>query len=269
MYDGSASSSPAPIIGITGRQSRGSLIGSPDGFADTPIDIYLREYAQSVAQAGGIAVHIPLETDAAGIIDRLDGLLIAGGEDVDPRRYGQVPGAHTPRVDPLRDETEISLLRAAADRGLPVLGICRGQQLINVAFGGTLVQHLDPGHGESHMAAQYPRGYRVHQVAFTEGTVAHQLYGARSSVNSFHHQAVDQPGEGIVVAGVASDGVIEAIEVADRPIVAVQWHPECFGGDPIFDWLIDRARALSPNLGGAVTHSLEPRISPLPSKEIH
>ncbi|MBU3994483.1 MAG: gamma-glutamyl-gamma-aminobutyrate hydrolase family protein [Actinobacteria bacterium] len=257
MLDGSTSH--PPLIGITGRQSRGNLIGSPDGFADAPIDIYLREYAQSVALAGGIAVHVPLETDAASMIDRLDGLIIAGGEDVDPRLYGQVPGPHTPRVDPLRDETEIALLRAADARGIPVLGVCRGQQLINVAFGGTLIQHLESGDRESHMSTPYPRAHRVHEVSLTPGTVAHDVYGDLTRVNSYHHQAIDRPGEGVVVTGMSPDGIIEAIEIAGRPIIAVQWHPECFSGDPIFTWLVDRARfhTPAPSLSGSQALSLD------------
>lgn len=235
-----------PLIGITGRQARGSLIGAPSGFVDAPIDIYLREYAQSVARAGGIAVHIPLETDAFALAERLDGLIIAGGEDVDPRRYGQVPGPHTPIVDPQRDEVELAMLESAIARGIPVLGVCRGQQLINVAYGGTLIQHLEPGAGESHMGTPYPRSHRVHEVSLSPGTVAHTLYGSSAQVNTFHHQAVDRLGDGLVVSGRAPDGIIEAIEVPGAPIIAVQWHPECFSDDPIFGWLVEHARRHTP-----------------------
>lgn len=245
MIDISQLSRP-PLIGITGRQARGSLIGSPSGFADAPIDIYLREYAQSVALAGGVAVHIPLETNAVALAERLDGLIIAGGEDVDPRRYGQVPGPHTPIVDPQRDEVELAMLKSAAARGIPVLGVCRGQQLINVAYGGTLIQHLEAGTGESHMGTPYPRSYRVHEVSIEPGTVAHSLYGDSTMVNTFHHQAVDRLGEGLAISGRASDGTIESIEVLGAPIIAVQWHPECFSGDPIFEWLVNEASNHTP-----------------------
>lgn len=237
--------SGAPLIAITGRRGAGALIGAPRGFADAPVDIYLSEYAESVVRAGGLPVHIPLVADAALVMDRMDGLLIAGGEDVDPRRYGQSPGPWTTVVDPLRDQYEIDLIAAAIARDVPVLGICRGQQILNVARGGTLVQHLEFGEGESHGSYAYPRAHRVHDVEFTPDSTLARVYGSTVRVNSFHHQAVDRPGEGVVVAGRASDGVIEAIEVEGARALGVQWHPEVFGGDPIFDWLVRSAAAVS------------------------
>jgi putative glutamine amidotransferase len=250
-----ASHTTAPLIGITGRQALGSLIGAPPGFSDAPIDIYLREYAQAVALAGGLAAHLPLETDPKAIVGRLDALIIAGGEDVDPRLYGQAPGPRTSVVDPMRDEIEIALLKAARDRDIPVLGICRGQQLINVAYGGSLYQHLEPFGSESHMAGERPREHRSHEVSFEHGSVVFDLYGPNAVVNSFHHQAIDRLGVGITATGWASDGTIESIEVSDAPIAAVQWHPECFGRDPIFRWLVELAR--NHSLASA-TVSVEP-----------
>lgn len=232
-----------PLIGVTGRQGTGALMGAPRGFADAPVDLYLREYAQSVNLAGGIAVHIPLETNAIALVAHLDGLVIAGGEDVDPRRYGQTPAAQVTAVDPLRDQVELDLIAAAIAADVPILGICRGHQILNVALGGTLTQHLELGTGESHGSYAYPRDHRVHSVELTDGSVLRGVYGGDPVVNSFHHQAIDEPGDGVIVVGRAPDGVIEAIEVEGIRALGVQWHPETFASDPVFNWLIDAATA--------------------------
>lgn len=231
-----------PLIGITGRQASASLIVAPPGFADAPIDIYFREYAQSVTLAGGIPVYVPLEIDPEAMVEKIDGLILAGGEDVDPRLYGQEPGEHTGTSDPMRDAVEIALIHAARKQNVPILGVCRGQQLINVAYGGSLIQHLEPAAGEPHMAEQMNRTTHVHEVAFAPGSIARRLYGSTTSVNTFHHQAIDRSGEGVQATGWAPDGTIEAIEIPGSQIVAVQWHPECFGGDPMFEWLVRQAR---------------------------
>ncbi|WEK60804.1 MAG: gamma-glutamyl-gamma-aminobutyrate hydrolase family protein [Candidatus Microbacterium colombiense] len=242
--------SPRPLIGITGRRTRAGVIGAPHGFADAPLEAYLSEYATSIVRAGGLPVHLPMDAAPDDLVDRLDGVVIVGGDDVDPRRYGQAPGPFTVLVDPQRDDFESAVIEAAIDRGVPVLGVCRGAQLINVVRGGTLRQHLALGEGESHGSYAYPRAQRVHEVRTTPGSVTHALYGSTTRVNSFHHQAVDIPGRGIVVTGTAPDGVVEAIEILDLPVVGVQWHPETFGGDPIFGWLIEQSTAYS-SLGAA------------------
>ncbi len=233
-----------PLVGVTGRRGTGAVIGAPLGFQDAPLEMYLSEYATSVQQAGGIAVHLPIDGDAAELVSRLDAVVIAGGEDVDPRRYGEAPGPHTTRIDPLRDEFEIGLVLAAIDAGIPVLGVCRGLQVINVALGGSLVQHLEIGAGESHASYAYPRAHRTHAVDAEPGTVVERLYGTRFRVNSFHHQAVHRLGEGLRASGTADDGVIESIEYRDETVLGVQWHPETFGGDAAFDWLIATAIAI-------------------------
>lgn len=216
------------------------MIDAPDALKDARLDIYFSDYARAVNEAGGAPIFIPLGTDARAIIEILDGVIIAGGEDVDPRRYGQIPVEEVTHVDPVRDETEMELIRAAQERGIPLLGTCRGHQMLNVTLGGTLVQHLDPKLG--HVGTQYPPAHRVHDVTFDEGSVHHALYGDRTSVNTYHHQAVDRPGEGVRVVGHAPDGTPEAIEVVGQPMIGVQWHPEFFANDPIFDWLMTKAR---------------------------
>lgn len=239
----STPSLPRPLIGISGRRLRGAAIGAPHGFADAPLEAYLSEYSTSVLRAGGLPVHLPMDADPAQLVARLDGVVIVGGDDVDPRRYGQAPGPFTALIDPQRDEFEAGLIEAAIEGGVPLLGVCRGAQLLNVVRGGTLHGHLAHGEGESHGSYAYPRAHRVHEVRLAPGSVTHALYGETTRVNSFHHQAVDAPGQGVIVTGWAPDGVVEAIEIEGLPVVGVQWHPETFDADPVFDWLVEQAAA--------------------------
>ncbi|UCR90443.1 gamma-glutamyl-gamma-aminobutyrate hydrolase family protein [Mycetocola spongiae] len=217
------------------------MLDVPRGFSDAPLDIYMSEYGTSVAGAGGLPILIPLGSPGAEIVEHLDGLLISGGQDVDPRRYGQSPDPHVEVIDPERDDLEFSLVAAALAAGIPILGICRGHQLLNVALGGTLIQHLSGGEGEAHATSAYPRNHRTHRVDILEDSISHGLYGDSQMVNSFHHQAVDVPGEGLVVTARAPDGVVEAIELIGSPVMGVQWHPETLGADPIFGWLVAEA----------------------------
>ena len=235
-----------PLIGITGRRSVGSVIGSPRGFADAHLDVYLSEYATAVAHAGGIPAHIALDCEAGEIVEHLDAIVFSGGEDVDPRLYKESPGPFTLKIDPHRDQFELALFSAALDLGIPILGICRGQQLINVALGGTLIQDLAIGEGESHASLAYPRDHRTHRVETEPGSVIGKTYGDSVIVNSFHHQAVNALGQGLRATAHASDGVIESIELEGAPVVAVQWHPETFTADPIFDWLVRTTLATNP-----------------------
>lgn len=248
-----------PLIGITGHQLTGSAMPVPPAFADAPFDGYFREYADAVARAGGIPVYLPHGVDSSQVLGRIDGLLLSGGEDVDPRRYGSVPDEKTTPVSPARDQHELELCRDAFARGLPVLGICRGIQLLNVALGGTLVSDLPLGTGESHSSPVYPRAHRTHTVSLEPGTLAHRLLGDTVAVNSFHHQAVDEVGDGLVVSGRAPDGVVEAIEHPGRPLLGVQWHPECFPDtEPVFTWLVETS-ANHPAAAPGPTPVLEER----------
>lgn len=234
---------PRPLIGVSGRRLRGAAIGAPFGFADAPLEAYLSEYATSVIRAGGLPVHLPMDAAPTELVERLDGLVIVGGDDVDPRRYGRTPGPFTVAVDPQRDDFETALIEAAIDGTVPLLGVCRGAQLLNVVCGGTLHPHLAPGEGESHGSYAYPRAHRVHDVRTAPDSIARAVYGEITRVNSFHHQAVDAPGHGVVVTGWAPDGIVEAIELEGLPIVGVQWHPEVFHTDPLFRWVVDQAAA--------------------------
>ena len=187
-------------------------------------------YFEGVTLAGGIAVLLPPqpvdEHIANRVLDGLDGLVITGGKDVDPARYGQAPHPKTdePRQD--RDEWELALLAGALKRGLPVLGICRGAQVLNVALGGTLHQHLPDVVGHSrHQAGNAV--FSTSRVHVAPGTRLATLIGGYSDEQCYHHQAIAELGKGLIASARDSDGVIEAIELpGDTFVVAVQWHPE-------------------------------------------
>lgn len=193
-------------------------------------------YARSLEGAGLIPLIVPPLTDptrAGDILDSAAGLLLTGGEDVDPARYGAAPHPKLGTLNQQRDATELALLEAARDRRLPVLAICRGIQILNVACGGTLYQDLpselqssvnhDPSVEES------ARNERTHRVTITPGSYLAAATGATEmDVNSYHHQAARTVGTGLRVTAVAPDGVIEGMEVDDPSwwVLSVQWHPE-------------------------------------------
>jgi putative glutamine amidotransferase len=190
-------------------------------------------YFEGVSLAGGISVLLPPQTMdsdiAERVLDGLDGLIITGGRDVDPGRYGQQPHPATDRPSDdnrLRDEWEFGLLKGAIRRGIPVLGICRGAQVVNVALGGTLHQHLPDVIGHT----RHQKGnaeFATSSVRTVVGTRLASLIGESSDAQCYHHQAIDRLGDGLVVSAQDTDGVIEAIEIpGENFIVAVQWHPE-------------------------------------------
>ncbi len=232
----SQSSTPSkrPIIGIP--------VGQGENARGAKLYIVHQLYLDAIYQAGGIPCPIPLKLDDAtyeDIFHRIHGLLLAGGEDIDPRLYHAEPQAELEKIDPERDAVEMKLARWAVEAQMPILGICRGHQLLNVALGGTLYQDIDKEMGvqEVHdMRGKGPnfRQQRPHPVQLApESRLAREL-GAILWVNSLHHQAVAQPGQGVRVIGVSPEGVIEATELVDHPFaVTVQWHPEMLGDDPI------------------------------------
>lgn len=233
-----------PLVGITGARARASRVsGMPELLLGGIVDLHHASYAHAIAAAGGTPVQIPREVEPSALLARLDGLVLSGGEDVDPRLYGDRPGTHTTQIDPERDALELELVEVALESDLPLLAICRGCQLLNVARGGTLVAHLPLDEGEAHGQLAYPLHARVHGLEIVADGLLDGLLDVGVRVNSFHHQAVAEPGDGVVAAAYAPDGVLEAIAVGRRAL-GVQWHPEYLREqpDPIFAWLVDEAR---------------------------
>ena len=193
------------------------------------------DYVQAVQRAGGLAILLPVDEqlveDPDELLAMLDGLILAGGADIDPSTYGEARDPHTVDTVPERDRFEIALARAAIERDLPLLGICRGMQLINVACGGTLIQHLPDrfGHGEHRRVVGTFEG-SDHEVNLVEGSLAQAAAGQPvHTTKSHHHQGVDCLGAGLIVTGtsVFEDELAEAIEVpGKRFVLGVQWHPE-------------------------------------------
>ena len=190
-------------------------------------------YVEGVNRAGGVAVLLPpqpVDTDIAErVLDGLDGLIITGGRDVDPPSYGQRPHPATDEPDAAnreRDALEFALVDGAIRRGLPLLGICRGAQVINVALGGTLHQHLPDVIGHTHHQ-QGNAVFSTSAVRTVPGTRLAALIGDCSDAQCYHHQAVDRLGDGLIVSAQDTDGVIEAVELpGPNFVLAVQWHPE-------------------------------------------
>ena len=233
-----SNASSRPVIGITTYVERAQW-----GSWDRDAALLPHSYVAAVVAAGGAPVLLPPVPDAAAAVAAtLDGLLISGGADVDPALYGQDAHATTDRPRTDRDSWEAALLHEALDRRIPVLAICRGLQVLNVALGGTLHQHLPEvcGH-DGHRPV--PGTYGTSSVEVVAGTQLAALIGEVAEVPCHHHQAVDRVADGLVVAGRATDGTVEAMELADpdRWVVAVQWHPEDSADGRLFTALVAEA----------------------------
>jgi putative glutamine amidotransferase len=186
------------------------------------------QYAGLIQSSGGIAAMLPPDDPdaAADAVSRLDGLVVSGGPDVDPSRYGAERGPHTDLPVPERDAWELALITAALERGLPLLGICRGMQVLNVACGGDLVQHLPDQVGHQDHAPT-PGAYAVHPVTPVPGTRLAELLGtATLDVPTYHHQGVHRLGTGLTASAHHADGTVEAVELPGGFALGVQWHPE-------------------------------------------
>jgi putative glutamine amidotransferase len=233
-----------PVIGICSALERARW-----SVWDQEALLLPRSYADAVQRAGAIAVILPpdpaLVEDPGQLLGLIDGLMLAGGADIDPGSYGETQHPETTDTVPERDVFEIALARRAIEQDMPVLGICRGMQLINVAFGGTLLQHLPErfGHHEHRRVAGSFDG-ADHDVELREGTLAMRVVGeARHATKSHHHQGIDRLGEGLVISGVSAlDGLPEAIEHPGASFVlGVQWHPEVDEASRVVGGLVSAA----------------------------
>jgi putative glutamine amidotransferase len=233
-----------PLVGITGRRMPAVRAFPEDAVLveELRIDVHFTSYGEVIRRVGGIPVQLAYEADVELLTDRLDAVVLSGGPDVDPRLYGARPEDGV-GVDPERDTFELGLVRAAVARGLPIIGVCRGLQLLNVARGGSLVPDLPIDIETPHFDSARHVTWDAHDVVTVPGTRTHAVYGPRLRVNSSHRQAIDLPGDGVVVSAAAEDGTIEAIEIEGHDAIGVQWHAEWQREpDPLWAWLIDRAR---------------------------
>lgn len=210
-----------PVIGLTTYVEPARW-----GAWETPAALLHEWYLDAVREAGGRAVLLPPDVEDADVLDRLDGLILIGGADIGPSRYGAEPHptVDVPRVS--RDTSELLLCQGARDRDLPLLGICRGLQVMAVAHGGDLIQDLpDAGYGLVHR--ERPGTFTEHRVSFAEGSRIADIYGAQELLtNSSHHQGVADPGT-LTPTGWSADGLIEVCEIPQaRFALGVQWHPE-------------------------------------------
>jgi len=243
-----------PVIGLTAYAESARWAAWHAPAALLPL-----AYAEQVTAAGGIPVLLPPVPGIAAAAGRLAGLVLTGGGDIDPAAYGAKPHPLTHRVSEQRDRAELELLAAGLAGGLPVLGICRGLQILNVARGGTLHQHLPDVPGLDGLAAHTPEpgSYGSHPVRIAPGSRLAEILGSGAEdavtqvVPTAHHQAIDRLGDGLTATAWAADGVIEAVELGvltpgQHPFVlAVQWHPEA-GDDPsLFQALVAAASGRS------------------------
>jgi putative glutamine amidotransferase len=231
-----------PLVAVTSRRLP---IGRISSWLE-PAVVLPTYYVDSLHRAGAVgavlASQSPTELDVAALLDRFDGLVVTGGVDVDPARYGQQPHQETYGWEPDTDEWELALLQAAIDADMPVLGICRGAQILNVLRGGTLDQHVPDQVGEGVHGIPNGGGGKPNTIQLTPGSRVAAAFDAVEVVgNCHHHQAIGSVGKGLVVTGRTADGVVEAVEDPDASwLVAVQWHPEdSSADDPVQQRLFD------------------------------
>jgi putative glutamine amidotransferase len=227
-----------PLIGITTYAQDAHW-----GVWHLPAALIPLDYVDAVERAGGRALLIPpSENGVEETLSVLDGVVFSGGADVDPGMYGADAHPETDVPQARRDAGELALLHAALERDLPTLAICRGFQLLNVARGGDLVQHLPEEVGND-VHKQVPGEFAVHPVEVKEGSRLGSIVGATPDVTSHHHQALGRLGDGLVESAWAADGTLEAVEDPSRRfLVGVQWHPEASEDAALFEALVEQAR---------------------------
>ena len=223
---------------------------------DRPCVLLQHSYIQAVQRAGGLAVMIPpdpaLERNPDEILDRIDGLLLAGGSDINPATYGEEQHPETNGIVDERDAVELALITRAIERDMPALCVCRGMQMLNIARGGNLIQHLpDVLNHQEHRRNPGTFDGNEHDVALDAGSLAAQAAGAEVTMTkSHHHQAIGRLGDGLVVTGRSTlDELPEAIELPDHTyVLGVQWHPEADTASHIIESLVEQARQSAATL---------------------
>ena len=227
-----------PLIGITTYAQEASW-----GVWRLPAALIPLDYVDAIERAGGRALVIPPAQDGVEeTLDALDAIVFSGGADVDPAHYGAEPHPETDTPQARRDAGEMALLHAALERDMPTLAICRGFQLLNVARGGDLVQHLPEQLGNDDHK-QIPGEFAVHPVEVKDGSRLSEIVGSTSQVTSHHHQALGRVGDGLVESAWAADGTLEGVEdPSHRFVVGVQWHPEASEDAALFEALVEQAR---------------------------
>lgn len=220
-----------PLVGITTYREHAAW-----GVWSMPADLLPADYSDGVRAAGGVPLLLPQNEPAVApnALGAVHGLLVAGGPDIDPARYGAARDEATGPPRHERDEWELALVRAAIERDVPVLAVCRGMQVLNVALGGDLCQHLPDAVGtELHCPTVGAHGR--HRVALAANSALHEILGDDAEVATYHHQGLGRLGAGLIPTGWADDGVVEGVELDGRHwVIGVQWHPEAFAGEPIF-----------------------------------
>jgi putative glutamine amidotransferase len=244
----STAARPRLAIGICAAAERAAW-----SFWDQDAALVADTYLDCVRRAGGLPLMLPPEplsaSDVEALIARIDGLLLIGGADLDPASYGQVPTARTEATYPVRDEFELALVRAALAADLPVLGVCRGLQVMNAATGGTLHQHLTDAGFAEHRALPGSLGEpTMHPLAVEPGSLPPSAAPVPGRVNSHHHQGIDRVGQGgKVVARSLPDRLVEAVQwPAHRFALGVQWHPEALEKDATIGGLVAAAEERTP-----------------------
>ncbi len=244
--------SAPPVIGVCAPLEQARW-----GVWDLPAVVVAANYLEAAWAQGARTLVIPpdpaLVDDPRAVLERIDGLLLLGGADVAADRYGAVPHPDSEPPHHARDAVEIALVRAAIDAGVPTLGICRGLQIINVALGGTLRQHLPDELGSPAHRRHLGRfAGNEHDVRLTPGSLAAAATGAEVQlVVSHHHQAVDALADGLRATGFSEDGIVEALERPGGYLLGVQWHPEADPDSPVIKSLVEAARARREQAGGA------------------
>ena len=224
-----------PLIGLT------TIALAPAGEHGSPRLAQNRTYIQAVVRAGGLPLLIPHLEDTSllrAVYERLDGLLLTGGEDIHPGHFGEAIHERCRSISPERDATELPLARWAIQEGKPLLGVCRGIQVLNVALGGSLYQDIGsqcPAAGRHDWYPGFPRSLLAHSAALVDGTHLGRILGAATlEVNSLHHQSIKDLAPALRMAAVAPDGIVEAVEGRDHPFaIGVQWHPEELAGTDV------------------------------------